>query len=203
VLLAINPDNPQPRLILKVAEILRQGGLICYPTDTVYGIGCDIFNQKAVKRIHQIKRRPEHKPFSFMCHSLKDVSDYCHISNIAYRLMRQNLPGAYTFVLPAMKIVPKVMLSKQKTVGIRVPDNRICLALLAEFGHPILNTSAILAEDEPILAEAYEIEERLGNLVDLVIDGGPIYPAPSSVVSLVGDTAEVLREGKGDISHFR
>lgn len=200
--LSINPDNPQPRLIRQAVDVLRQGGLICYPTDTVYGIGCDIFNQKAVKRIHQIKRRPPHKPFSFMCHSLKHVGDYCHISNTAYRLMRHNLPGAYTFVMPAMKIVPKIMLSKQKTVGIRVPDNRICLALLEEFGQPILNTSAILDDEEEPFSEAFQIEERLGGLIDLVIDGGPLYPSPSSVVSLVGDAVEVLREGKGDLSRF-
>ncbi len=203
MLLTINPDNPQPRLIGQVVDVIRQGGVICYPTDTVYGIGCDIFSQKAVKRVHQIKRRPPHKPFSFMCPGLKQVSDYCHISNTAYRLMRHNLPGAYTFVMPAMKIVPKIMLSKQKTVGIRVPDNRICLALLEEFGQPILNTSAMLDDEDTPLAEAYEVEERLGNLLDLVIDGGPIYPSPSSVVSLVGDMVEILREGKGDVSRFR
>lgn len=202
MLLTINPENPQPRLIAQVVDVIRQGGVICYPTDTVYGIGCDIFNQKAVKRVHQIKRRPPHKPCSFMCHSLKEVSDYCHISNTAYRLMRRNLPGAYTFVLPAMKIVPKIMLAKQKTAGIRVPDNKISLALIEALGNPILNTSAILDEDEEPLSQAFAIEERLGGLVDLVIDGGPVYPAPSSLLSLVGDTVEVLREGKGDVSRF-
>ncbi len=202
MLLAINPDNPQPRLIRQAVEVLRQGGLICYPTDTVYGIGCDIFNQKAVKRIYQIKRRPSHKPFSFMCHSLKHVGDYCHISNTAYRLMRHNLPGPYTFVMPAMKIVPKIMLTKQKTVGIRVPANPICLALLEEFGQPILNTSAVSGDEGDPCSEAYEIDGRLGNCLDLIIDGGPVYPEPSSVLSLVGDTVEVLREGKGDIGRF-
>lgn len=202
MLLAINPDNPQPRLIAQVVDVIRQGGVICYPTDTVYGIGCDIFNQKAVKRVHQIKRRPPHKPCSFMCNGLKEVSEYCYISNTTYRLMRRNLPGAYTFVLPAMKIVPKVMLSKQKTAGIRVPDNRICQALIEKLGNPILNTSAIIEEDEEPLAQAFEIEERLGNRVDLVIDGGPVYPSPSSVLSLLNDTVEILREGKGDISRF-
>ena len=202
MLLTINPDNPQPRLINRVVDVIRKGGVICYPTDTVYGIGCDIFSQKAIKRVHQIKRRPQHKPCSFMCHSLKEVSDYCQISNTAYRLMRRNLPGAYTFVLPAMKIVPKMMLSKQKTAGIRVPDNNICLALLEALGNPIINTSAILDDSDEPLSDAYEIEQRLGNLVDLVIDGGPVFPSPSSVLSLLDDTVEVIREGKGDISRF-
>lgn len=202
MLLSINPENPQPRLISHVVEQLKQGAIICYPTDTVYGIGCDIFNQKAIKRIYQIKKRPKHKPFSFMCSSLKNVSTYCHISNLGYRIMRKDLPGAYTFILPAAKIVPKIMITKQKTVGIRVPDNTICHALVKELGHPILNTSVILDPESPPITEAYEIEERLGALVDIVIDGGPIYPSPSSVVSLIDDAPIVLREGKGDTSHF-
>ena len=200
----INSENPQPRLISKVVEQLRRGSVICYPTDTVYGIGCDIFNQKAVKRIFQLKRRPKHKPFSFMCSSLKNVSTYCHISNTAYRLMKQHLPGPYTFILPTMKIVPKIMTSKQKTVGIRVPDNNICRALIDELGNPILTTSATLTDEEmPVPAEAYELEDQLNGLVDLIIDGGTIYPEPSSVISFVNDIPEIFREGKGDVGQFR
>lgn len=201
MLLSINPDNPQPRLISRMADMLRNGAVICYPTDTVYGIGCDIFNQKAIKRVFQIKRRPRHKPFSFMCSSLKDVNTYGYISNTAYRLMKKNLPGGYTFVLPATKLVPKIMITKQKTVGIRVPDNNISLALVRELGNPILTTSAIL-EDSPPLSEAYEFEELLGNQVDLIIDGGLVYPNPSTIVSLVGSYPEILREGKGDVGQF-
>ena len=201
-MLLINPQNPQPRLIAQVVEALRHGAVICYPTDTVYGIGCDIFNQKAVKRVHQLKRRPNDKPFSFMCSSLKDVSTYCHISNSAYRLMKKNLPGPYTFVLTTMKIVPKIMTSKQKTVGIRVPDNTICRALTEALGNPILTTSASLEEGEHPMAEAFELEERLGGLVDIIIDGGPVYSEPSSVISLVGPYPEVIRHGKGDIRQF-
>lgn len=201
-MLLINAQNPQPRLIAQVVEALRHGAVICYPTDTVYGIGCDIFNQKAVKRVHQLKRRPKDKPFSFMCGSLKDVSTYCHISNSAYRLMKKNLPGPYTFVLTTMKIVPKIMTSKQKTVGIRVPDNTICRDLIEALGNPILTTSASLEEGEKPLAEAFELEERLGGLVDIIIDGGPVYSEPSSVISLVGPYPEVIRQGKGDIRQF-
>ena len=177
--------------------------MICYPTDTVYGIGCDIYNQKAVKRIFQIKRRPKQKPFSFMCSSLKNVSEYCFLSNNAYRIMKKLLPGPYTFILPALKIVPKIMITKQKTVGIRVPDHRIANDLVEGLGNPVLTTSAVIEDDEPSITNAYELEERLGKMVDLIIDGGPVFPAPSSIVSLIDDVPVVLREGKGDTSYFK
>ncbi len=202
MLLEINPDNPQPRLIQQAAVALRKGAVICYPTDTVYGIGCDIFNQKAIRRIYQIKKRPAHQPFSFMCSSLKNVSTYCHVSNAGYRIMKKELPGAYTFILQATKLVPKIMITKQKTVGIRVPASNICLALVEALGNPIVNTSLILGPDEPPISQAFEIEEKIGRLVDIIIDGGPLYPQPSSVVSLLTDPPEVLRHGKGDTSQF-
>jgi tRNA threonylcarbamoyl adenosine modification protein (Sua5/YciO/YrdC/YwlC family) len=200
-ILQINPINPQQRLIDQVVVSLRQGAVIAYPTDTMYGIGCDIYNQKAVKRIYQIKKRDKSKPFSFICSSLKDVSQYCFLSNSAYRLMKKCLPGPYTFILPAMKIVPKIMMSKQKTVGIRVPENKICQQIVNSLGNPILTTSATLEEDL-YLSEAFEVEERLGNQIDLIIDGEPITPAPSSVISLIDEEALVIRAGKGDISDF-
>ncbi|OGQ88724.1 MAG: threonylcarbamoyl-AMP synthase [Deltaproteobacteria bacterium RIFOXYD12_FULL_56_24] len=202
MLLEINPNNPQPRLIQQAADAMRKGAVICYPTDTVYGIGCDMFNQKAIKRIHQIKKRPIHQPFSFMCSSLKNVSTYCHVANTSYRIMKKDLPGPYTFILQATKLVPKVMLSRQKTVGIRVPDNAICLALIEALGNPMLNTSAIQNPDDPPMSEAFEIEAQFGRLVDIIIDGGTVYPEPSSVVSLIGETPEVLRLGKGNTLHF-
>ena len=202
MLISINPDNPQPRSIRQIADKLRSGAVICYPTDTVYGIGCDIFNQKAIKKIFQIKKRPLHKPFSFMCSSLKNVSNYGHVSNVAYRIMKKVLPGPFTFVLPAAKIVPKIMITKQKTVGIRVPDNNICLNLIEALGNPILTTSAILDDEGQHLSEAYQFEELLGNMIDLVIDGGMVYPDPSTIVAFIGDEPEVLRQGKGDISQF-
>ncbi|MDZ7640614.1 MAG: L-threonylcarbamoyladenylate synthase [Desulfurivibrio sp.] len=203
MLLEINPDNPQPRLIKRVVEALRQGAVICYPTDTVYGIGCDIFNQKAVKRIYQLKRRPLGQPFSFICADLKDISNYAHVSNTGYRVMRKSLPGPYTFVLPATKLVPKIMMSKQKTVGIRVPDNRICLELVAGLGNPILTTSAAPDDPDSRQLQAFEVEERYGQLVDYTIDGGPLSEAqPSTVVSLVDDELTVLRPGKGDLEEL-
>ncbi|MEK6197996.1 MAG: L-threonylcarbamoyladenylate synthase [Desulfobacterales bacterium] len=202
MLISINPDNPQQRHIRQIAEKLRSGAVICYPTDTVYGIGCDIFNQKAIKKIFQIKQRAKHKPFSFMCSSLKNVNDYGHVSNMAYRIMKKALPGPFTFVLSASKLVPKIMITKQKTVGIRVPDNNICLALIEELGNPILTTSAILDKEGAPLSEAYEFDELLGNMVDLIIDGGMVFPDPSTIVSFTGDEPEILRQGKGDISQF-
>ena len=202
MLISINPDNPQPRNIRQIAEKLRSGAVICYPTDTVYGIGCDIFNQKAIKRIFQIKNRAKHKPFSFMCSNLKNVNDYGHVSNMAYRIMRKALPGPFTFVLSASKLVPKIMITKQKTVGIRVPDNNICLALIEELGNPILTTSAILDTEGDPLSEAYEFDELLGNMIDLVIDGGLVFPDPSTIVSFTGEEPEILRQGQGDISQF-
>ena len=200
-MLYINPKNPQARLIEKAVKILKRGGVVCYPTDTMYGMGCDMFNQKAVKRLHQIKNRPQKKPFSFMCCSLKKVSTYCHLSNHAYRIMKKNLPGAYTFVLPTMKIVPKIMITKQKTVGIRVPDNPICAMLVEGLGHPIVTTSAT-KQDKEQPCSAYEVELLFKNQVDEIIDGGDIFPEPSSVVSLINDCPEIFREGKGDVSIF-
>jgi tRNA threonylcarbamoyl adenosine modification protein (Sua5/YciO/YrdC/YwlC family) len=203
MLVEINQDNPQLRHIRKVAERIRQGAVICYPTDTGYGIGCDIFSPKAIKRIVQLKRRPKNKPFSFMCVDLKNISEYAHVSNTAYRLLKKNLPGPYTFVLPGTKLVPKVMTTKQKTVGIRVPENRICHSLLEELGSPIINTSIPVDEDDPRPTEPFEIEQLLGSRIDILIDGGPVYPDPSSVIDLTGDAPEIFRVGKGDVSPFR
>ncbi|WP_136805898.1 L-threonylcarbamoyladenylate synthase [Desulfosediminicola flagellatus] len=201
MILEINPYNPQPRLIQQVVEKMKNGAVICYPTDTGYGIGCDIFNPKAIKRVTQIKNRPKHKPFSFMCSDLTHIANYAHVSNTAYRLLRKRLPGPYTFVLPGTKVVPKVMTTKQKTVGIRVPDNEISQLLIKTLGNPIVTTS-LPAEDELPPADPFDIDLFIGNRVDLVIDGGPIYPDPSTVIDLTGEYPEILREGKGDVTPF-
>ncbi len=202
MIVSINPHNPQPRLISQVIDKMKSGQIICYPTDTGYGVGCDMFNQKAIKRIIQIKKRPKRKPFSFMCSNLKNISEYAHVSNTAYRLLKKNLPGPYTFVLPGTKLVPKIMSTTQKTVGIRVPDSPICQLLLETLGNPIINTSIPIEEDAPPPIEAYEIEMILGKRVDLIIDGGPVFTDPSSVIDLTGNIPLILREGKGDITPF-
>ena len=195
VILSINPDNPQQRLINRVSEVLDQGGLIAYPTDTFYGIGCDLFNKKGIKLIYTLKNRPLKQPFSIICDSLKEISRYAQVSNYAYKTMRRLLPGPYTFILEGTKLVPKIMLTKRKTVGIRVPDNKICLAIVHTLGRPIISTSARL--ETP-----HEIQEAYATYLNLVIDGGALYPNPSSVISLIGDEPEVIRKGKGDVSDF-
>ncbi len=202
MLFAINPENPQQRLIQQVTDRLRRGAVICYPTDTGYGIGCDFSSQKAVKKIALIKNRPKGKPFSFMCSDLKHISHYAHVSNVAYRLLKKNLPGPYTFVLPGTKLVPKAMATNQKTVGIRVPENPICRMLLETLGNPIINTSIPHEEDELAAADPYDIDKLIGKRVDLIIDGGNVYPDPSSLIDLTGDFPVVLREGKGDVTPF-
>ncbi|OQX82516.1 threonylcarbamoyl-AMP synthase [candidate division KSB1 bacterium 4484_87] len=167
----INPENPQPRLIAKVVDELKKGGVIAYPTDTVYGIGCDI-------------------------------SNYAHVSNRAYRVMRHLLPGPYTFILKATRLVPKLMVSKRKTVGIRVPDNNICLEILKMLGHPIVSTSASFSEYD-IFTDAQEIDIRLGHILDIIINGGDVGTEPSTVIDLTDDeNFVVLREGKGEVSMF-
>ena len=202
MLLAINPENPQQRLVQQVVDRLERGAVICYPTDTGYGIGCDFSSQKAVKRIGQIKNRPKGKPFSFMCSDLKNISNYAHVSNIAYRLLKRNLPGPYTFVLPGTKLVPKAMATKQKTVGIKVPENPICQMLLETLGNPIINTSLPGDEDGDIASSPYDIDCLYGKQVDLIIDGGDVFSDPSSLIDLTGDFPVILREGKGDVTPF-
>lgn len=194
-MLSINPENPQQRLIKKVSEVLENGGLIAYPTDTFYGIGCDLYNKKGIRQIYRIKNRPLVKPFSFICDSLKGISQYAKVSNYAYKTMRSLLPGPYTFVLEGTKLVPKIMLTKRNTVGIRVPDNRICLAIVETLGRPILSTSA--GYDDP-----HSINEAYGPFLDIIIDGEVVDPNPSSVVSLIDDIPEVIRRGKGDVDRF-
>ena len=195
MILSINSQNPQQRLINRVGEVLDKGGLIVYPTDTFYGIGCDLFNKKGIQRIYKLKNRPLTKPFSIICDSLKEISRYAKVTNYAYKTMRRLLPGPYTFILEGTQLVPKIMLTKRKTVGIRVPDNTICLTLVRTLGRPIISTSAIL--DDP-----HSIQEAYSSYLDIVIDGGVLYPNPSSVISLIGDVPEVIREGKGDVKDF-
>ena len=202
MLLHINPDNPQQRLIDKVVALLKRGGIIANPTDTYYGIGCDIMNKKAIERIYQLRQRAKKKPFSFICSSLKNISHYAKVTNYAYKNMRRLLPGPYTFVLEGSKLVPKIMLTKRKTAGIRVPDNRICMALVEALENPILSTSA-KAPDGSIFYDASLIHEHFNNRPDAVIDGGYVPGQPSSVVAIIDDSPEIIREGVGDVSIFR
>ncbi|MFP4349368.1 MAG: L-threonylcarbamoyladenylate synthase [Thermodesulfobacteriota bacterium] len=201
MLLKINPENPQMRLIRKVVDVLEDGGVIAYPTDTFYGIGCDIMNKKAIQRVYQLKQRDPKKPFSFICSDLKNISDYAKVSNYAYKTMRRMLPGPYTFILEGSKAVPKMMLTKRKTAGIRVPDHPICMELVKELGNPIISTSAATPDGE-IFYDPSLIHDYFGNRIDIVIDGGPVSGEPSSVISLYDDEPEVIRDGLGDVSIF-
>ena len=194
-IVSINPDNPQQRLINQACEILDNGGLIVYPTDTFYGIGCDLYNKKGIQTIYALKNRSTEKPFSFVCDSLKEISNYAIVSNYAYKTMKRLLPGPYTFILEGTRLVPKIMLSKRKTVGIRIPDNNICMKIVATFGKPIISTSAGFDSPE-------EIRNIYNSYLGMVIDGGPLSSGPSSVISLIDDTPVIIREGKGDISDF-
>ncbi len=199
MLLPIHPLNPEPRHIRRVVETLRSGGVIVYPTDTVYGIGCSIEDKEAIERVYQIKRARKDKPFSFVCSDLKHISEYAHVSNRAFRTMKHLVPGPYTFILPAarMKQLPKILVSKRRTVGIRVPDHRITQAIVKELGHPILSTSVTEMESGEVLNDPAVIQERIGNQVELIIDGGVLVSEPSTVLDLTGDETEVLRKGAG------
>jgi len=196
MLLEINPDNPQSRLILQVARCLREGGVIAYPTDTTYGIGCSIFNKKGLERIYQVKQRDKRKPFSFICSDLAEVSRYARLTNVAFKAMKRCLPGPYTFVLEASREVPDLLTTRQKTVGIRIPDNRICMAIVQELGVPIVTTSANLSGEEP-MGDPFEIQRLFGGGLDLVVDGGLLTTDVSTVINMVGDRPEVLRQGAG------
>ncbi|HJO61621.1 MAG: L-threonylcarbamoyladenylate synthase [Desulfobacterales bacterium] len=201
MLIEINPKNPQGRQIRRSVEILRSGGAIAYPTDTYYGIGCDILNKKAIQKIYQLKRRNKSKPFSFICSGLKNISHYANVSNYAYKTMKRLLPGPYTFILEGSRLVPKIMLTKRKTAGIRVPNHLICLALVKELGNPIITTSAT-KPDGTIINEPSFIHDFFRSRVDVVIDGGPVPGKPSSVISFIDDMPEVIRRGIGDVSIF-
>ncbi|MFP3981644.1 MAG: L-threonylcarbamoyladenylate synthase [Desulfobacterales bacterium] len=196
--LHINPQNPQPRLISKAVAVLKDGGIIAYPTDTYYGIGCDLANKKAIEKVYWLKKRDKRESFSFICSDLKNISDYAKVTNYAYKTMKRLLPGPYTFILEGSRQVPKIMLAKRKTVGIRVPDHNICIELVKNLGNPVISTTAATPEGE-IFNDPSFIEEHFKNSIDLVIDGGPVPGEPSSVISLIGDEPEVLREGLGDL----
>lgn len=194
--LSVHPQNPQYFHIVRAAEVLHKGGLICYPTDTIYGIGCNLFNKNAIKKIYQLKGKSFSAPLSFICPNLKNIAKYAHVSTPAYKIMRRLLPGPYTFVLPATSLVPKIMLKKRRTVGIRVPDNKVCHMLLEEFGNPIISTSAN-DRSQNTLNDPDEIASAMNHVLDLFLDCGPIGLDPSSIIDLTEETPKIIREGKG------
>lgn len=199
-ILHTNPINPQSRHIQRVVEVLEEGKLVSYPTDTTYGIGCDLLNKRAIEKIYAIKKRDRRKPVSILCSSLKDLSRYAEISNSAYRILRRLLPGPYTFILPATPLVPKVMLTPQKMVGVRIPDCRIVRDMVEGLGRPLISTSATL-EDGTILQDPEEIEKLFRGRIEVVISG-ECPGEPSSIIDLTGDEPVLIRRGRGDLSWF-
>jgi len=197
----LHPENPQLRYINKAVEVLKKGGIIIYPTDTVYGIGCDIFNKSALDKVRTIKNDPDIKLLSFICPNLKNISKYAKVSDYAYRRMKYLLPGPYTFILPAAKLVPKKLWTKRNTVGIRIPDHNVALKIVEELGNPIISTSVTDRKGD-ILIDPMEIRSIFNNQVDLMLASGNLLGIPSTVIDLSDDEPEVVREGAGDVSLF-
>jgi len=198
LILRVYENNPQLRAIDKAVEILRSGGLVVYPTDTIYGLGCDLHNKKALEKIFRIKGMDEKSPLSFIAPDLSEVSRYAKVSNQAYRVMNKCLPGPFTFILPAMKEVNRYMLYKRKHIGIRVPDSNVCQVLARELGSPLISTSVPLWR-EKVLNSGEIIHDYFGKEIDLVLDIGTMISEPSTVVDLSGDDFEIIRQGKGQV----
>jgi tRNA threonylcarbamoyl adenosine modification protein (Sua5/YciO/YrdC/YwlC family) len=196
-LLSIDAQHPQPHHIGRAVAILEAGGVIAYPTDSYYGLGCDLFSKKGIERVYQLKQRDRKKPLSIVCAGLAEITKYAKVSNFGYRVLRKLTPGPYTFVLEATRLVPEIMTTKQSQVAIRVPDSAITRALVESLGRPLLSTSASTPEGE-VLIDPADIRDHLGHGLDLIIDGGLQLNEPSTVLSLIDDEVVVLREGKGD-----
>jgi tRNA threonylcarbamoyl adenosine modification protein (Sua5/YciO/YrdC/YwlC family) len=195
-ILSIDPEHPQPRLVQRAVSMLEAGGILAYPTDTYYGVGCDVVAKRAIERLFELKKRDRSKPLSIIVPELAQVSRYALVSNFAFRVLKRMTPGPFTFVLPATRVVPEMMLSKQKQVGIRIPDAPVVLALAAGLGRPLVTTSAAGPDGAP-LVDAKDIKEAFGQGLDLILDGGIKPSEPSTILSLIDDKLEILRQGKG------
>ena len=202
MIIKIHPENPQPRLIKKASQTLQDGGIVVFPTDTKYSVGCDIFNKKAVEKLYQILHADKMKLFSVICTNFSELSKYAQIDNFAFKVMHQHLPGPYTFILSGRRILPKITLSKRKTIGLRMPDNKILLDLGKEYSGPILS-AGIQGNNHGEHLDLWGVEKDLGHKIDLIIDGGLIPVADSSIIELIDDQVNVIREGKGDIGWFQ
>ncbi|MBT3529351.1 MAG: threonylcarbamoyl-AMP synthase [Gammaproteobacteria bacterium] len=201
--LQVHPVNPEPRVIRRAVEVLMQGGVIVYPTDSTYALGCHIGDKSALDRIRKIRQLGDKHNFTLVCSDLSSLASYAKVHNSAYRILKAYTPGAYTYILKATPEVPRrLMHPKKKTIGIRVPDNAIAQAILHQLGEPIMSTSLILPGEDEQLFDAHEMRLKVGKLVDLIIDGGAGGLEPTTMVDLVEGVPEVLRQGKGDPSPF-
>jgi len=197
----IHPTDPQPRLIAEVIATIRNGGLIAYPTDSSYAFGCHIGNKHALDKIRRIRQTDKNHNFTLVCSDLSEISLFARVENWAYRLIKSLTPGPYTFILPATREVPKrLQHPKRRTIGIRVPDHPIVRAMLASLGEPIMSSTLQLPGDDLPLTDVYEIDERIGNQIDLIVDGGATGIEPTTVIDLSTGAVQVLRKGRGDIS---
>ncbi|MGI1669218.1 MAG: threonylcarbamoyl-AMP synthase [Neptuniibacter sp.] len=199
----IHPDNPQKRLINQAVDIINKGGVVVYPTDCAYALGCHLGDKSALEKIKRIRQLDDKHNFTLVCRDLSEISTYAKVDNSAYRLLKAHTPGAYTFILKATSEVPRRLLHpKRRTIGIRIPENEIALALTESLGEPIMSTSLIMPGEEMPLMDPYDIREVLQHHVDLVIDGGYCGMEATSVINLVDEVPEVIRQGAGDISDF-
>ncbi|MDH5358819.1 MAG: L-threonylcarbamoyladenylate synthase [Gammaproteobacteria bacterium] len=199
----IHPENPQKRLIAQACEIIRKGGLVVYPTDSGYALGCHLGDKAAMDKIRHIRQLDSDHNFTLVCRDLSELSIYAKVNNSVYRAIKAHTPGAYTFILPATKEVPRrLQHAKRKTIGLRIPDNHIALALLEELNEPLMSSSLLMPDEDLPMTDAEDIVDRLGKQVDLVIDGGFCGAEPTTVVEFIDDMPEVMRVGLGDPSPF-
>jgi tRNA threonylcarbamoyl adenosine modification protein (Sua5/YciO/YrdC/YwlC family) len=199
----VHLDNPQPRLIKQAAELVRKGGVIVYPTDSGYALGCHLGDKDAVARIRKIRAVDDKHHMTLVCRDLSEIAHYSRVDNVQFRLLKSNTPGSYTFILDATKEVPKrLQHPKRNTIGLRIPDHPVALALLEELGEPLLSSSLIMPGEEMTMFDAEEIRELLDHQVDLVIDGGPVGLEPTTVIDLTGSAPLLVRRGKGDTTPF-
>lgn len=199
----VHPDNPQARLIRQAAEIVRQGGVIVYPTDSCYALGCHLGDKDAMMRIRAIRQVDERHHFTLVCRDLAEIAKYAKVDNWVYRLLKANTPGSYTFILQATKEVPRrLQHPKRATIGLRVPEHPVAHALLEELGEPLLSSTLLLPDDEFPLNDAEEIRERLERQVDLILDCGPCGVEPTTVIDMTAEAPVLIRHGKGELAPF-
>lgn len=196
----INPEHPEPRKIARVVEMLEKGGVIGYPTDTVYGLGCDLFNKAAIERLYEIKGMRRDKSLAFICPDLSDIAKYAIVENAQYRVLKRCLPGPYCFILTATREVPKIVHLKQKTVGIRVPQNNVVIAIVRALGRPLISTTAAPPDESPLI-DPWEISERFTGL-EVVIDAGECGDVPTTIVDLSQGDVRIVREGAGPLDRL-